>query len=499
MTKKNLAVKNPLQIMRNKRVLVVDDDGAYRAQLLKVLDKVGSIAYEAEDNLKAIQTLTQLCLTGEMPDLCLLGLNLETSHGLTFIKQLKSHKIFRSLYIVVHTLPGKESFDKKAEDLKVSGIVNRPIKMSDLVRYLVKILDGHTSKPKEMQKKLQEYQEFKQVDVTKIKAFNLEFAGMPNLKSYALRLAWFRCPFDKTTFSAPRLITRALKPISDDYLALGIYSEAGEKDFLHYELIEQICCPSCLYTSDTNGFHQLIVAGKVSSLSVAEQADSKKWKDVYFSVNPSIEDAMQDLVLERKKIAINASSIGKGLFKINEDDLQYPRSISDALIANRLAIDSYESIVGFTDEEAKARTQQKIAGFLLKRANIFKLGAQNSKNVDSKKLCLKSRYQALKKAMAKLSQINDIELRVLVERLICCSRRFFLADRLCVMAKDKAQKDKLSTKRKQAFMSFKKILIDQRQRYGQGSKEVVTVERYLEPIENRINEIDKQKKAQQNG
>ena len=72
---------------------------------------------------------------------------------------------------------------------------------------------------------------------------------------------------------------------------------------------------------------------------------------------------------------------------------------------------------------------------------------------------------------------------------------FFLADELASSTKDPDKIEKYRMISKKAFAALKAKLIEQRQRAGRGSKEVTTVERYLAPMEDRMIEIDKEKKA----
>lgn len=492
------AMRSPLQIMQNRRILVIDSDARYRDGLLEVLKKVGAQGYGADSYQVALSMLNDLALRGQVPELCLLCLSLDAGQGLSLIKRLRSHRVFRRFKILLHTRPGKESYQKKAELLKIDAFVERPVKTNVLVRRMAALLDGYECDAAAIKMALEEHIAKRAAGEIEKADFGREFADLPDDKRYALRLNWYRCPFDKTIFSAPRLISRALKPVDDDVLALGLYCDAGEKDFLHYPLIEQICCPTCLYTADGNGFSQVDVAGKISGLHAAEMIPADKWKDVFFEVNTSIAEAMMSSLPERQEVAVMASREGCGLFSINDELADCPRSIEDALVANQLAIDSHESIISFTEEESQARAQQKRGGFLLKRANIYKIAAKLAAREERSEY-LQLRRGALTQAMAVLDGINDIEFRVVAERSICLSRRFFVADTLAQLEADEDAREGFAMTRKKSFAALKVFLVDQRQRAGRGSKEVSTIERYLAPMEDRINEITKEEKAVKNG
>ncbi len=313
------------------------------------------------------------------------------------------------------------------------------------------------------------------------------FEGFPRPKTYALRPGYYKCPFCETTFVATRLVNRALRPKGTDPLFLGLYDGPQDKAFLEFLTIEVIICPSCLYAADKNGFHMLSKSSprnfdKLSSIP------EDVWEPVFMESNPWVQKKITGVTDERKEMVQTASEGGNGLFGLSQTDARYPRQADDTVISWELAIKCAELLIQEYQEETEARLQHKVAGYLLKLGSFYE--RMKEMNTDKTvKFCDGKRLELMYAALKKLLAIRDIEFRVTQERLVCLSRRFFLADELIEHLDAGAPQEALKMHRKKAMADMRQMLI--KDRNENEGKDQTVIERYMEPLENRLYDLEK--------
>lgn len=121
--------------LKQKTILVVDDDGDMLKLLNKVLSAAGFhvlLASNPEDGRKILQT--------EAPHVILSDLHMEPENGFSFIQSIRSQKQFKSIPILVLSALNDFSSVKKAIALGVSDYVIKPLQAPMLLRKLRKAL-----------------------------------------------------------------------------------------------------------------------------------------------------------------------------------------------------------------------------------------------------------------------------------------------------------------------------------------------------------------------
>ncbi len=486
-----------------KRILVADDQDKIRSVVKMILGKQGARIAEAGDGVETLKALREAHEKGEPFDLLFLDLMMPNMNGVTALMTLRrepEHADYADLPVVVMTAVKEQRVLVQCAKLGLSAIILKPPQMKQILEEAEKALvTARQARDAAVIEKEADpdvsgmYDVGEDLDEQSPIGFPIVFKGFPMSKEYALRLGYYRCPFDETTFMAPRLINRALKPVDDDRYALGLYKEAQDREWLEYPLIEMILCPACLYTSDRTGFYRIRVSSK-ETVQTVRAIELKKWEPVFFPMNMRIQEALtaEELTREKSRIARTAGDTGQCLFRLGEADPKYPRSHEDALVTLELALLSTQAMLECYTEEAEARIRQKMAGFLLKRAHVLELMAELHEGADKVADYRERALASKREAREVLLAINDVEFRVLQERLYCLARRFWLADELIDAAADKAQAEELAGQRKKAMGEMKTLLMQQRQ---ENPEDVPVIERFMEPLENRLYDLEKAAKS----
>ncbi len=485
-------------LLNGRRILVAEDNAQTRQFFGSTLTKLGAQVQVAEDGAQALELTAEVLRAGSPFELVMLDLMMPRMNGLTFLQKVREQPATANLPVVVMSAVGDARVIEECRRLGISGYLTKPSSLG-LIRDALRpvFAAAPESAPAPAAEDDPAEDEFPTVSPL---GYPFVYGGFPREKSYALRPACFRCPFDETTFTAPRLVDRALKPAAEDRYSLGLYTEGQEKEFLEYSLVEMISCPTCLYTSDRTGFHRPKRAN-LGDLEAMRQLPDADWEPVFFELNRRMQDLMLRQTPARQEVARHASDDGQGLFRLSEADPRLPRSFTDALIALNLAAVSAETMLGFYREETEARVRQKLAGFLLKLAHCYEVMAQIQRGGKGESVCREKRHRALREALRLLQSISDIEFRVLTERLYCFARRFHLADELFGLADTDEEREALRRYRKQVVGEGKQVLMQIRgdkdpAKAKERERNLNLIERFLEPLENRLYELEKAEKAQ---
>lgn len=472
-----------------KRILLAVEDPQVRARATQILTKLGAFVYAVGDGVEAAEQLPKQVRKKELIEFAVIDATLPRMNGVAFLRYIRDNQYFHALPVIILS-SGSETDERYLHECRCLGIDNhvpKPLDMNQLVATLVRSINSRAENLIDERPLLEpEEPNFTQL------GYPLEFGGFPMPKSYPLRASYYRCPFCTTTFTAPRLCNRALKPADNDRLAIGLFTEGLEKDFVEFPLIDAIVCPSCLYASDRIGFFRIWTRGE-GSLKEMRAIPTKQWEPVYFQVVPRIRSYMADGLDKRQEIASRAGDEGRALFTLAHGDDSIPRAPSDALIALELAALCAQTLSKAYRGEPKARLRHKLASYRLKQFYVVRLLAgKNKPDPETANRIRQKRIRLMYDAMQALMTVNDIDFNVLEERLHCLTRRFFLADMLLPHLPNKEEAVQLAQIRKICFNNMKQLLIRARQAK---STELRIIERFLLPLENRMYEIKKKEET----
>ena len=470
-----------------ERVLLAIDDPQLSAQLSHALWQLGAQIIDADNGADALRTIVNYAFHHHTPIDCLvISPSLPRLDGLSVIRNLHDNSLLGGLTVVVVWKPEEQAKLARCRELGIAGDVALPAPAEDIASLVAPLLQ-------EARKGAPSLGPARPIGHAPCSGlcFPFLFGGLPRPRSYALRPSFYRCPFCGTTFTAPRLVTRALQPAADDYMGVGLYSRGMDRDYLEYILIECFSCPECLFTFDRSGFFASSVNGE-SPLTEVEQLPDKDWRPPFFSVNSRLQDTVAKTIPERLAVLSKASLDGHGLFAIHDDDPAVPRLPRDSLISYDLARMSAETILPAQQKgEEQARLHHKISGFYIKQYYVHGMLAKRAQGAQAAGE-RQAQGQALLAALAAVNQVRDVEFNVLEECLYCQTRRFFIADLLCASAASDEQKETLANLRKRAFSAMKGTLI--RVRQAKDKLGVNTVERFMQPLENRMLELENESK-----
>ncbi len=477
--------KDEEEILSGKRILIAEDDAQIRTIVANVLTRLKAIAVTAVDGVDGIEVLQNQQRKKEPFDLAMLDLMMPRMNGLGLLRYIRDNIHFNHLPVIIFSGADEERELHECRCLGIDDFIPKPLNMSNIIKAITNSIRSRHSKSQAV-----EYFEEEHKAILSSYGFPLEFGGFPMPKQYALRPSYFRCPFCETTFTAPRLTNRALKPDYNDRLAIGLYRDGLEKSYIEYPLTEMVICPECFYASDRIGFMR-IWTKRPSNITQVQQIPAKEWEKVFFPVSAKIRKDMKIQEVKRHELVQKASGHGMGLFRLATTTEVYPREPEDALISLDLAVSCARSLQKYFMGEASSRLVHKSAGYLLKKFYIYGLMAKMPKYKDKIKTLKQMRIKTMFEAMQALIQVNDIDFNVLEERLYCITRRFFLSDMLLPFIASKDEKENMVKLRKKCVGEMKMALVKARQAK---SPEVKTIERFLLPIENRYLDIAKEEK-----
>lgn len=500
-------------ILAVARILVADDEKQIRDILALVLRKTGATVDLAEGGEAALASVRAAGETEHPYDLVLLDLMMPRCNGLQVLTELRKEARFSELPVIILSAVGDQRVVKQCQKLGIAGYLQKPPTMSQLVQAaesalwdaeqraaqktaaakkiaVASITGEHPSVTEEDE--ADSSGEHPVVDAADTPlatdlGYPLCYEGFPKSKSYALRPAYFKCPICDGVFTAPRLVNRALRPKASDPLHLGLFDGAQDKAFLEHLTVEIVVCPKCLYAADKSGF--LTLPATNQKYPSFEHIPADVWQPMFLEMNPWIQKKFLDTVSDRVPVAKTASDEGKSLFRLSNDET-LPRTFEDGLASFRLASVTAETLAAEFREEAQARLQHKEAAYLLKQGALYER-MKAAKALPEKQADAKRRecdYAAFKKLLA----IRDIEFRVVQERLVCLTRRFFLADGLLQHITQESPKQAMTLQRKKALAESKQIMQKDR---AEGGENGPVIERFLEPMENRLYEAEKECKA----
>ena len=120
--------------LRDKRILVVDDDPEIRAAVDHALQAEGALTQTCGDGNSAVRIVE-----GDPPDLVVLDMMLPKRSGFLVLEKIK--KLEQPPRVVMVTANEGKRHQQYAEDLGVDGYVLKPVRLERLIMLAVDLLD----------------------------------------------------------------------------------------------------------------------------------------------------------------------------------------------------------------------------------------------------------------------------------------------------------------------------------------------------------------------
>ena len=473
--------------MAGRRVLVAEADGHARRTITTTFKKVAAQVHEAGDGGQAVHALYQAYEQDEPIELVVLGLAMPRLGGMAVLDLMRKDEALAQTPVVVLTAVKDERVLDRCVQLGAAAVLAKPQMPQQILDAAIQAMkeagsDVGASPPAAAAERGSE----PPPDGVSQLDFPIDFEGLPDPASYALRKSHLRCPFCSTVFTAPRLDHRALKADPDDHYGVGLHEGPLEKPFLEYFVIEMIVCPGCLYTHDRAGFDRLTRAGGLD-LERVRQLPDDRWQPCFLPVDAGVRKAMARQADQRLRIARRAGDDGAALFRINAADPATPRSHDDALVGFDLALACVDVLAEHYVEEAGARVRHRGVAFLLKRSHCYRLLARADEGSDAGAAYEARRIEDLRQASEMILTVEGVELRVLGERLRYLTRCFFLADELIEHTDDANARQSLEEERRQAWIDMRAILFEQRKAGCERGEN--TARRLLDALDRRMHRI----------
>ncbi len=132
--------------IRDKRILVVDDNRTNRTILIKMLESYGCLPPQAaESGAEAIKTLRKAKLKGKPFDLVLLDLQMPEMDGEQTLRAIKEDPRIKDIVVVILTSIGGRGDAARLKELGCAGYLTKPIKQSQLSDALIAALSREGS------------------------------------------------------------------------------------------------------------------------------------------------------------------------------------------------------------------------------------------------------------------------------------------------------------------------------------------------------------------
>ena len=120
-------------------VLIVDDSMAMRSVIRKVISISGfdvGTFFEAGDGKEALEVLNEQWI-----DLVLSDINMPEMDGLTFVKKMREHDIYKNIPVVMITTEGSQACIDEAMSLGVKGYIRKPFMPEVIKEKLEEIME----------------------------------------------------------------------------------------------------------------------------------------------------------------------------------------------------------------------------------------------------------------------------------------------------------------------------------------------------------------------
>lgn len=126
-------------IIRNRKVLVVDDSAYIRTTVGEALEKSGFHVAQAANGRQALDSL----LAGEVPDLIASDLDMPVMDGIQLCKALRANDHFKNLPLLVMSSTDDRAVIRRMFQLGAAAFLIKPFNMEQLVHTAEKLLSDH--------------------------------------------------------------------------------------------------------------------------------------------------------------------------------------------------------------------------------------------------------------------------------------------------------------------------------------------------------------------
>lgn len=118
--------------MKNRNILIIDDDEAIRLTLQLVLEKENYTVFTAENGQEGLEMLSEI----PRPCLILLDLMMPIMDGWEFLNVKQNDSSFSKIPVVIIS-----AFSDQAKKMKVDGFLKKPIDLKELLQIIGKFCD----------------------------------------------------------------------------------------------------------------------------------------------------------------------------------------------------------------------------------------------------------------------------------------------------------------------------------------------------------------------
>jgi light-regulated signal transduction histidine kinase (bacteriophytochrome)/DNA-binding response OmpR family regulator len=139
------AVESPvepaaLEDLQGLPVLIVDDNDTNRCILRKIIERWKMQPAEAASGAEGLKMLKQSSASGQLYCLVLLDQHMPEMDGLEVIRRIRAQSELNDVHIIMLTSADQSSAVKKCRELGVRSCLSKPVKRSDLLRSIRKVL-----------------------------------------------------------------------------------------------------------------------------------------------------------------------------------------------------------------------------------------------------------------------------------------------------------------------------------------------------------------------
>ncbi|MEW6495787.1 MAG: response regulator [Cyanobacteriota bacterium] len=118
-----------------KKILVIEDEGIIRLQLLNVLEANGFNAIGAQDGFTGVQLATQV-----VPDLILCNVALPRLNGYEVLRELRNEPITANIPFIFLSAQTPHSDLNQGQQLVVDGYLSKPMTSQEVLQAIDKLL-----------------------------------------------------------------------------------------------------------------------------------------------------------------------------------------------------------------------------------------------------------------------------------------------------------------------------------------------------------------------
>ncbi len=159
-TPQTIASLVPEEILKDKRVLIVDDNATNRNILQNQISSWGMRADNAENGRKSLELLQGSIMQNDPYDLVILDMLMPEMDGLELANNIKADPVFKELRLMLLSLAGPYIDDEEARKAGIQCVLSKPVRQSYLYKSILTMMklspvyDGKSMQPETIMKPL---------------------------------------------------------------------------------------------------------------------------------------------------------------------------------------------------------------------------------------------------------------------------------------------------------------------------------------------------------